>query len=125
MRVLLAVRLPPHVDNGDDFFTFARDCLSCCCNSSFFHIILHHTLTLARLFRTCGSGSHACDAGRYQQITFAESFNLINWTRPSPLNTSFFDIDTRYYKNPGRWDCIYSTPQDPSGPDGPRDGCVA
>ena len=66
----------------------------------------------------------ACDAGRYQQITFAESFNLINWTRPSPLNTSFFDIDTRFYKNPGRWDCIYSTPQDPSGPDGPRDGCV-
>lgn len=59
--------------------------------------------------------------GKYQQITFAESYDLIHWTRPAPFNTTIFNISEPEYKNPGRWDCIYSTPQDPIL-DSPRDG---
>ena len=46
------------------------------------------------------------DPGRYQNITFGQSFDLIHWT---PLDT-YFDIDERYYNLPGRWDCIYTIP---------------
>lgn len=45
-----------------------------------------------------------------QNISFAESFDLVHWQRPAPYNATWFDIDTRYYDNPGRWDCIYSIP---------------
>ena len=47
-----------------------------------------------------------------QTITFAESFDLIHWTRPSPYNTTFFDIDAAagYRVSGGRWDTIYSIP---------------
>mmetsp|Transcript_35342 Transcript_35342/g.92425 ORF Transcript_35342/g.92425 Transcript_35342/m.92425 type:complete len:644 (+) Transcript_35342:71-2002(+) len=51
--------------------------------------------------------------GGYQQIMFAESFDLINWTRPAPFDDIIFNITAPWYKNPGRWDCIYSTPQSP------------
>jgi hypothetical protein len=50
--------------------------------------------------------SAAQDPGNYQNITFGESYDLIHWT---PLN-KWFDIDERYYHNPGRWDCIYTIP---------------
>jgi hypothetical protein len=59
--------------------------------------------------------------GKYQQITFAESYDLIHWARPAPFNETYFNITLPYYKNPGRWDCIYSTPQTPAV-GSPRDG---
>eukprot|EP00041_Stephanoeca_diplocostata_P018011 m.373713 g.373713 ORF g.373713 m.373713 type:complete len:644 (-) comp20889_c0_seq1:95-2026(-) len=59
--------------------------------------------------------------GGYQNITFAESYDLIHWSRPAPFNTTFFNIDTQFYKNPGRWDCIYSTPVTPTAASS-RDG---
>ena len=55
-----------------------------------------------------------------QTITFAESLDLIHWSRPAPYNTTYFPIDTRYYSNNhGRWDTIYSVPADRPGE---RDG---
>ena len=49
--------------------------------------------------------------GGKQTITFAESFDLIHWSRPSPLNTTYFPIDSsKGYKSPGRWDTIYTVP---------------
>jgi len=60
------------------------------------------------------------DPGHFQNITFGESFDLIHWT---PLDV-YFDIDTRYYNLPGRWDCIYTIPVTPSSAitPGSRDG---
>ena len=79
-----------------------------------------------------------------QNITFAESFDLIHWSQPAPFNTTYFDIDTTNYKVvawnpsnacphasfnlsphqfPGRWDCIYSIPTpNATGGNGLRDG---
>jgi len=57
-----------------------------------------------------------------QTITFAESFNLINWTRPAPYDL-YFPINTTFYTDPGRWDTIYSVPLAPGERDGyPRLG---
>ena len=33
-----------------------------------------------------------------QNITFAESFDLIHWSQPAPFNTTYFDIDTTNYE---------------------------
>ena len=64
--------------------------------------------------------------GGKQTITFAESFDLIHWSRPAPLNTTYFPIDTSQgYKSPGRWDTIYSVPVPGKGQENPRDGCVS
>jgi hypothetical protein len=60
-----------------------------------------------------------------QNITFAESFDLINWRQKSDNGfvQSYFDIDTRYYEDPGRWDCIFSIPlPNATGGNGLRDG---
>ena len=46
------------------------------------------------------------DPGKFQNITFGESYDLIHW---QPIDI-FFNIDTRFYKGNGRWDCIYSLP---------------
>ena len=39
-----------------------------------------------------------CPHGGLQNISFAESDDLIHWTRTPPLNNTWFDIDTRFYK---------------------------
>ena len=42
----------------------------------------------------------------YQNISFATSKDLIHWN--SEINTiGWFNINTSYYKDPGRWDTIY------------------
>ncbi|KAL1529474.1 hypothetical protein AB1Y20_000421 [Prymnesium parvum] len=61
--------------------------------------------------------------GGNQTITFAESFDLIHWRRPPPLNGTYFPIDVaRGYEAPGRWDTIYSVPVPRRGQESPRDG---
>ena len=60
------------------------------------------------------------DPGRYQNITFGQSFDLIHWT---PLDT-YFDIDERYYNLPGRWDCIYTIPTPQARRAGPASGSM-
>jgi hypothetical protein len=61
--------------------------------------------------------------GGNQTITFAESYDLIHWSRPPPLNSTYFPIDTSQgYKAPGRWDTIYSVPVPGAGRENPRDG---
>ena len=61
--------------------------------------------------------------GGNQTITFAESFDLIHWQRPPPLNATYFPIDTAQgYKAPGRWDTIYSVPVPGAGQENARDG---
>ena len=60
------------------------------------------------------------DPGRYQNITFGQSFDLINWT---PLD-SYFDIDRHYYELPGRWDCIYTIPTPQARRVGPASGSM-
>ena len=66
-----------------------------------------------------------CPSKGGQNITFAESYDLINWSQ-APDNgfvQRFFDIDTNYYKDPGRWDCIFSIPlPNATGGNGLRDG---
>ena len=63
--------------------------------------------------------------GGKQTITFAESYDLIHWSRPPPLNTTYFPIDTaKGYESPGRWDTIYSVPVPGKGQENPRDGRV-
>jgi hypothetical protein len=60
-----------------------------------------------------------------QNITFAESYDLIHWTQTADNGfvQSYFDIDTEHYKDPGRWDCIFSIPlPNATGGDGVRDG---
>eukprot|EP01045_Picozoa_sp_COSAG04_P039919 COSAG04_NODE_11419_length_710_cov_0.759411_1_plen_197_part_01 len=50
----------------------------------------------------------------FQNISFAESFDLIHWSRPAPLDTTFFSADPRHYHDflgcGARWDCIYTIP---------------
>ena len=61
--------------------------------------------------------------GGNQTITFAESYDLIHWSRPPPLNSTYFPIDTsKGYTAPGRWDTIYSVPVPGKGQENPRDG---
>ena len=60
--------------------------------------------------------------GGIQNISFAESYDLIHWTKTADLNATYFDIDTRYYKSPGRWDCIYTIPVPGNGEESARDG---
>eukprot|EP00665_Eupelagonemidae_sp_cell47_P006354 gene6353-3768_t len=45
-----------------------------------------------------------------QNITFAESFDLVHWSRPEPYNSTWFNINTSagYKAGNGRWDTIYS-----------------
>lgn len=51
--------------------------------------------------------------GPRQTIFFAESKDLLNWTR---LGDQYeFQQDTRWYKPDGRWDCIYTIPRDGGG----------
>ena len=59
-----------------------------------------------------------------QNITFAQSFDLIHWERTEALNNTWFNIDHQYYHDPGRWDCIYSIPvsSGPSPAENLRDG---
>jgi hypothetical protein len=58
-----------------------------------------------------------------QNISFAESTDLIHW-HDVEAESGWFNIDQRYYDFPGRWDCIYSFPfpnsSDPGA--GPRYG---
>ena len=42
----------------------------------------------------------------YQNISFAVSSDLIHW-KSQINNIGWFDINTTYYKYPGRWDTIY------------------
>jgi len=58
----------------------------------------------------------------YQNITFAESFDLIHWSSPAPYNSTWFNIDPTvgYRVDHGRWDTIYSIPVDHT--QNPRDG---
>ena len=39
-----------------------------------------------------------------------------------PFNETRFNINTSYYKNPGRWDCIYSIPAPGATKENERDG---
>ena len=61
-----------------------------------------------------------------QTITFAESFDLIHWSRPAPYNETWFNIDASagYRVSHGRWDTIYSIPARAPGQSGigRRDG---
>ena len=61
-----------------------------------------------------------------QTITFAESFDLIHWSRPAPYNTTYFNIDpSKGYTGAmggGRWDTIYSIPAPGPGQQNLRDG---
>ena len=60
------------------------------------------------------NGSDPWRTAGYQNISFAESYDLIHWSRPAPLATTYFSADTRYYNDflpcGSRWDCIYSIP---------------
>lgn len=51
--------------------------------------------------------------GPRQTIFFAESTDLIHWTRLS--NKYEFKQDTRWYELDGRWDCIYTIPRPGGG----------
>jgi hypothetical protein len=62
-----------------------------------------------------------------QNITFAESYDLINWTNGLEKNTSnkfpWFNIDPKLYTvKGGRWDTIYSIPVPGPGQENLRDG---
>ena len=51
--------------------------------------------------------------GPRQTIFFAESADLVHWR---PLGDAFeFVQDTRWYKETGRWDCIYTIPRAEGG----------
>ena len=47
------------------------------------------------------------DKNRIQRILFATSKDLINWNKKDNI---IFDVDEKYYKKLGRWDCIYALP---------------
>ncbi|MBN1421858.1 MAG: hypothetical protein JXP34_23995 [Planctomycetes bacterium] len=51
--------------------------------------------------------------GDRQTIFFAESTDLLRWTRLG--NEVEFVQDARWYKPKGRWDCIYAIPRDGGG----------
>jgi len=62
-----------------------------------------------------------------QNITFAESYDLIHWTNGLEKNETnkypWFDIDPSLYKaKGGRWDTIYSIPVPGPGQENERDG---
>jgi len=62
-----------------------------------------------------------------QNITFAESTDLIHWTNGLEKNESntfpWFNIDPDLYQvQGGRWDTIYSIPVPGKGTENPRDG---
>ena len=65
------------------------------------------------------NGSDPWKTAGYQNISFAESYDLINWRRPAPLDTTYFSSDTRYYHDylpcGSRWDCIYTIPVPQAG----------
>eukprot|EP01084_Bolivina_argentea_P121135 214711_1 len=49
------------------------------------------------------------NSNNLQNISFATSNNLINWTIDiSNNNNGWFNINLNYYSIPGRWDCIYA-----------------
>ncbi len=56
--------------------------------------------------------SAAEGATRRQTIFFAESHDLVHWTRLG--DECEFEQDTRWYEPEGRWDCIFTVP-DPNG----------
>ena len=60
------------------------------------------------------NGSDPWRTSGYQNISFAESYDLIHWTRPAPLDATYFSADPRYYNEHldcgSRWDCIYTIP---------------
>jgi hypothetical protein len=51
--------------------------------------------------------------GPRQTIFFAESTDLVNWTRLGPAYE--FKQDERWYEPKGRWDCIYTIPRPGGG----------
>ena len=51
--------------------------------------------------------------GAPQHIYFAESTDLIHWTRLDKSHE--FRQDTRWYEEKGRWDCIYTIPRPGGG----------
>eukprot|EP01043_Picozoa_sp_COSAG02_P077122 COSAG02_NODE_16727_length_1060_cov_2.054110_1_plen_113_part_00 len=60
------------------------------------------------------NGSDLWRTAGYQNISFAESFDLIHWHHPMPLASTYFSVDTQYYHDylpcGSRWDCIYTIP---------------
>lgn len=61
-----------------------------------------------------GGPNNGSSPAGYQNISFAESYDLIHWSRSAPLDTTYFSADPRYYNGylgcGSRWDCIYSIP---------------
>ena len=53
------------------------------------------------------------DGTTTQNILFAWSTDLIHWTKYG--DDRMFQVDERYYKKLGRWDCIYPSPRPGNG----------
>ena len=63
----------------------------------------------------CNYSEHRNDASgkRTQNILFAWSKDLLNWTKFD--DSTMFKVDTQYYARYGRWDCIFAFPRDEGG----------
>ena len=63
----------------------------------------------------CNYSEHRTDESgkRTQNILFAWSTDLINWNKFP--EEKMFKVDTRHYKQFGRWDCIFSIPREQGG----------
>ncbi|MXX24865.1 MAG: hypothetical protein F4Z82_05375 [Caldilineaceae bacterium SB0668_bin_21] len=53
------------------------------------------------------------DGRQTQNIFFAHSQDLMNWTKFG--DDHIFKVDTRYYEQHGRWDCIFPLPRPEGG----------
>ena len=53
------------------------------------------------------------DGRQTQNILFAWSDDLMNWTKFG--DDHIFRVDTRYYEQHGRWDCIFPLPRPQGG----------
>ena len=53
------------------------------------------------------------DGRQTQNILFAESQDLMNWTKFG--DDHIFKVDTRFYEQHGRWDCIFPLPRPQGG----------